>query len=87
MYTILCYDVGQKRVSRVRKTVLKYLHSVQKSVMAGNLTDYSLRRLKEELQSCIDPSHDTVVIYCCSSADLLSRHQIGMAGSEEPFFL
>ncbi len=84
---ILCYDVGSKRVARVRKTVRKYLHSEQRSVMTGNLTDRTLGKLKAELEPLIDPAHDAVAIYCCDSASLLTRHRIGTAGRDEPEFL
>ena len=49
MYIILCYDVGAERVGRMHKTVLKYLHPVQRSVFEGNLSDSTMLRMKREI--------------------------------------
>ena len=87
MYVILCYDVAVKRVARVHKTVRKYLRPVQRSVMAGNLTDRTLGKLKAEIQALIDPARDAVVIYSADTASVLTRHQIGLSGDEDPNIL
>ena len=87
MFAILCYDVSVKRVAKVHKIVGKYLHSVQKSVMAGDLSDRALGKLKAELEPLIDPIHDSIILYCCPSATVLTRYQIGLARDEESNFL
>lgn len=78
---------GSKRVSRILKVARKYLRSLQKSVLAGDLTDRALGKLKAELEPLIDPSHDSIILFCCPSATMLTKIQIGLAGDGEPSFL
>ena len=63
MFVILVYDVGVKRVAKVRKTAEKYLRPVQRSVFDGYLTDHNLAKLQEELEERLDPEADAVTIY------------------------
>lgn len=44
MFVILTYDVGEKRVNRVRKTLKKYLTWTQNSVFEGQITDAKLHK-------------------------------------------
>ena len=53
MYIILSYDVNTKRVGKALKICRKYLHSVQRSVFEGYLTDRQLAKLKNELKKLI----------------------------------
>ncbi len=47
MYIILVYDVNKRRVSKVRKVCVKYLHHVQNSVFEGNITLTQEEKLKQ----------------------------------------
>ena len=77
MYIILCYDVRSERNSRLLKTVRKYLHSTQRSVLEGHLTAAQTARLKEEISRIIDPQEDSVRIYMADSTDRIEINQIG----------
>ncbi len=79
MLVILCYDARQKKTARFRKTVLKYLKPVQRSVFEGELTEKSLNALKQDLSTMIDPESDAIVIYCLPNHQQVTRHQIGVS--------
>lgn len=78
MFIILCYDVGIKRVARVRKTVKKYLSPVQESVFEGEITPGRLTQLKKDLAELIDTSHDSILIYRLRTPKEITREQIGI---------
>ena len=63
MFVILAYDVGVKRVARMRKIAEKYLRPVQKSVFEGHLTERLLSKLQKEIAELIDCECDAVIIY------------------------
>ena len=77
MFVIAIYDVHQKRVSKVRKTIKKYLHPIQRSVFEGEITESKLDALKEELLKIIDVTYDSITIYCLESTKYSSKQQIG----------
>jgi len=69
MRVILVYDVAtddtsdQRRLTRIRKIVRKYLTHVQKSVFEGDLTRSGLERLKTEVLAEADRSRDSIILY------------------------
>ncbi len=69
MRIILVYDIAleepkdQNRLNKVRKTVKKYIHHIQKSVFEGDITEAKLEKLKAELRDIIDSKRDMVLIY------------------------
>ena len=77
MFVILCYDADRRRDAKLRKTSLKYLHPVQRSVFQGELTDSRLRHLKEELAVHLDPLYDSAVIYSFPTVNQVVRMEIG----------
>lgn len=77
MYIVLTYDVGAKRVSKVRKTCNKYLVWVQNSVFEGNITEAKLNRLKKELDKKIDINSDNIRIYRLENIKYSSLEVIG----------
>ena len=78
MYIILCYDVGVKRVQRVRKNVKRYLSPIQESVFEGEITPNNLEHLKTELKELIEPDHDSILIYRLNDPRQITREQIGV---------
>lgn len=62
-YTIVVYDVGQKRNSKVLKICRKFLFHSQKSVFEGYLNENDLEKLKIQIQKAIDTKNDQVAIY------------------------
>ena len=86
MFVILAYDVNEKRVRKVRKTVLRYLHPVQRSVFEGWLTEGKLNALKRELKGLMDPAADSAVLYEQTFTGL-KKESIGRQKPEAHSFL
>ena len=78
MFVILAYDINQKRVGKVLRICRKYLVHVQKSVFEGKLTEGQLNKLKKELGRIIDPSVDSICIYCMESVKYIVKQQRGV---------
>ena len=87
MYVIMVYDVGVNRVVKVLKTGRKYLTHVQNSLLEGELTPAQLKRLKFEVNSIIDDTHDTVIFYVLRSAKYLDKQRLGIATREPDDFI
>ena len=77
MNVILVYDVNKKRVKKIMKICRKYLTRIQNSVFEGNITDFKLIKLKEEIAKNIDPRKDSVCIYEVESLKYVSKEEIG----------
>ena len=77
MYIILVYDVNKKRVSKVRKICMKYLHHVQISVFEGNMTIAQEEKMKKQLYRVIHPNTDRICIYHLSSLKYVRKEEIG----------
>ena len=78
MFVILTYDVGTKRVSRIMRTVKKYLRRRQRSVFDGDITEGRLNELKRELEPLVEPEKDSIIIYKVSSDKLIKTDEIGV---------
>ncbi|MDK2906803.1 MAG: CRISPR-associated protein Cas2 [Petrotoga sp.] len=78
MFVILVYDVNQKRVAKVLKTCRKYLHWVQNSVLEGDISDASLKKLKMELNRIINKEEDSVIFYYLRTTKYTSREIMGL---------
>lgn len=78
MYVILTYDVNQKRVGKTMKVCRKYMRHIQKSVFEGQLTEATLKRLKNELLKVIHVEEDSICIYQMESLKYTKKLQIGV---------
>ena len=87
MFVVLCYDVGIKRNTKVKKLVRKYLRPVQKSVCEGYITESKLNRLCGQLKPLIDPNEDSLVIYKLPSEGSIEKSSIGQTCDNEDFIL
>lgn len=84
MYVILVYDVNAARVAKVLKAARKYLHWVQNSVLEGELTEASFRKLKMELERVINQEEDMVLFYVLGNQRYTRRELLGVKkGGEE----
>lgn len=84
MYVILVYDVNVARVPKVLKTARRYLHWVQNSVLEGELTEASFRKLKMELERIVNREEDSVLFYILDSQRYARREMLGIRkGGEE----
>lgn len=63
MFVILTYDVGEKRVNRVRKTIKKYLIWTQNSVFEGEITEAKLHKCLADVNKFLDKEEDSLYVY------------------------
>ena len=63
MYVIIVYDIGEKRVGKMLKPCRQYLCWVQNSVFEGELSEVKLKELKLRMESLIEPSEDSVILF------------------------
>jgi len=78
MYVLLVYDVGVKRVEKVRRWLIQYLNWVQNSVFEGRLTVGQLAELTDGLEEIIDKEVDSVYIYQVRDAKWLTKDVLGV---------
>ncbi|GAB6273787.1 MAG: CRISPR-associated endonuclease Cas2 [Peptococcaceae bacterium] len=81
MFIILVYDVNEKRVAKVLKKCRQYLNWVQNSVLEGEISEASLKKLKMELERIIKKDEDSVIIYNLRTTKYSSREIIGIEKS------
>jgi len=87
MFVILVYDANEKRVQKFLKICRKYLVHVQNSVFEGELSEASLRLLLNELESIIDKSEDSVLIYKFRTKKYYERLSIGLEKPSHESFI
>ena len=63
MYVIIVYDIGEKLVGKMLKLCRQYLCWVQNSVFEGELSEVKLKELKLRMESLIEPSEDSVILF------------------------
>lgn len=84
MYSILVYDMNEKRVGKALKICRKYLNWVQNSVFEGEITYAKLEKLKVELGNLINKKEDSVIIYKMRTDRYTDREIMGLKkGGEE----
>ena len=77
MYTIIVYDVGEERVSRVCKYLRRFLNWVQNSVFEGELTVGQIERVKVGLGDIIDADEDSIYFYVVRNEKWLKKEVLG----------
>ena len=78
MFVILVYDINTKRVGKVLKTSRKYLHWVQNSVLEGEISEATYKKLKMELGSIIKKEEDSVIFYTFRTTRYSKRETLGI---------
>ncbi len=78
MYSILVYDVKEKRVQKVHKFLKRYLNWVQNSVFEGELTKGQFEALKIALKKLLKTEEDSVIIYKLGSLKYTEREIVGV---------
>jgi CRISPR-associated protein Cas2 len=63
MFVIITYDVNEKRITKVRKILRKYIFWVQNSVFEGEITEGKLAKCESEIKKVIHEDEDSVFIY------------------------
>jgi len=87
MFVILTYDVGEKRVNKVRKHLKKYLIWVQNSVFEGEITKGKLEKCLMELNRKIDKNEDSIYVYKVNIASQVTKDIIGEVKNMDEMFI
>lgn len=87
MFVILTYDVGEKRVNRVRKILKKYLTWTQNSVFEGNITEGNLCKCLAEVNKSLEKIEDSVYIYRISNPRNIKKDVVGVQKNFDELFL
>ena len=82
MYAIIVYDIGVKRVNKVRIFLRQYLNWVQNSVFEGELTKAEMLRVKAKLKSLIKPDHDSILFYIVKDKRWMDFDLLGVRRAE-----
>ncbi|EDS77981.1 crispr-associated protein Cas2 [Clostridium botulinum C str. Eklund] len=87
MFVILTYDIEEKRINRVRKTLKKYLTWTQNSVFEGEITEGKLHKCLSEINKNIDKKTDLIYIYRVKMSKNITKDVIGIEKSFDELFL
>lgn len=87
MFVILTYDVGEKRVNRIRKVLKKYLTWTQNSVFEGIITVAKLHKCLAEVNKYTEKNEDSVYIYRIENPKNIAKDVIGIEKNYDELFL
>lgn len=87
MFVILTYDVGEKRVNRVRKTLKKYLIWTQNSVFEGEISEAKLHKCLADVNKHIDKSEDSLYVYRVGNPNNIKKDIVGQQKNYDELFL
>lgn len=87
MFVILTYDVGEKRVNRVRKIVKKYLIWTQNSVFEGDITEGKLHKCLSEINRNTIREEDSIYVYRVQNPKNITKDIIGVEKNYDEMFL
>jgi len=87
MFLILVYDVGEKRVGKMLKICRKYLNWVQNSVLEGEISEASYKKLKLELKRVINEEEDSVIFYILRTTKYSESESMGIKKGGDDKFL
>jgi CRISPR-associated protein Cas2 len=63
VYIIVVYDTLAERNPKILRTCRQYLHHVQRSVFQGEVSAAQLKRFQAAVETAIDKSYDSVLVY------------------------
>lgn len=87
MFVILTYDVGEKRVNRIRKTLKKYLTWTQNSVFEGQITEAKLHKCLAEVNKSLDKNDDSLYVYMVGNIYNINKQVVGKEKNYDELFL
>ncbi|MDT8719680.1 CRISPR-associated endonuclease Cas2 [Clostridium sp. 19966] len=87
MIVIMTYDVGEKRVNRIRKVIKKYLTWTQNSVFEGEITEAKLHKCLAEINKYMDKSCDSLYIYRVENPKNIKKDVLGQEKNYDELFL
>jgi len=78
MYYLIVYDVNKKRVAKVHKTLIAYMHWIQNSVFEGELTPATLQELKNKLNKILEKDKDSIIIFEIGEHNYRAKQILGI---------
>jgi CRISPR-associated protein Cas2 len=87
MYIILVYDMGQKRVGKMRKLCRRYLNWIQNSVFEGEMTEVQLKELLYEARQLMDEAEDSLILFKNRDQKWLDKQIVGVERQSTDNFL
>ena len=87
MYTILIYDVNEKRVGKMLKLCRRYLNWIQNSVFEGDISAIKLQELKNKAQEIMHSDQDSLIIFHSREKRWLQKEVIGLEKNPLDVFL
>lgn len=87
MFVIITYDVNEKRVNRVRKTLKKYITWSQNSVFEGEISDGKLTKCIAEVKKYLEDSEDSLYIYRVPYSKNIKKDVIGIEKNFDEMFI
>lgn len=87
MFVIITYDVGEKRVNKVRKKLKMYLTWTQNSVFEGEITDGKLKKCLAELDRVLDRTEDSLYIYRVKNSKNVVKDVVGELKNYDDLFI
>ncbi|KRU31488.1 CRISPR-associated endoribonuclease Cas2 [Clostridium sporogenes] len=87
MFVILTYDIEEKRINRVRKTLKKYLVWTQNSVFEGEITEGKLHKCLSDVNKLIDKKLDSVYVYRVKNSKNIKKDVVRIEKSFDELFL
>lgn len=87
MFIIITYDVGEKRVNKVRKILKKYLIWTQNSVFEGEITDGKLIKCLNEIYKIFNKVEDSLYVYKISNPKNIKKDVVGKEKNFDDLFI
>lgn len=87
MFVIVTYDIGEKRVNKVRKKLKMYLLWTQNSVFEGEITEGKLKKCLAELDKIMIKNEDSLYVYRVQNSSNISKDVIGVEKSFDDLFI
>lgn len=87
VFVIITYDVSEKRVGKVCKTLRKYLDWTQNSVFEGEITKGTLSKCLAEIDAIIEKEADSIYIYQVANPRNLKKSVHGYEKNLSNLFL
>ncbi len=78
MFVIGVYDIGEKRVTKVKKLFDQFLFWTQNSVFEGELSKAQLAEFKMRLEKIIDKRYDSIIFYIVGNKKWVTRDVVGV---------
>lgn len=87
MFVIITYDVGEKRVNKVRKILKKYLIWTQNSVFEGEITDGKLIKCLNEIYKIFNKAEDSLYVYRIANPKNIKKDVVGKEKNFDGLFI